>query len=72
MKLTLEEKVESTIKYVNDLIEAGWNRSEAIQNSRNLWNLSNKRMMEVESAIPKSSADLWEESQLRAYAFIGY
>jgi hypothetical protein len=72
MKLTLEEKVIATIKYANDLIESGWNRGEAIQNSRNLWNLSNKRMMEVESAIPKSRADLWEESNMRANAFIGY
>lgn len=71
MKITLEEKVQSTIKYANELIAAGWNRSEAIQNSRNLWNISNKRMQEVESAIPKSNADLWEESNMRANGMIG-
>lgn len=51
MKLTIDEKVQSTIKFVNHLIAAGWNRGEAIQNARNLWNLSNKRMREVEEAL---------------------
>jgi hypothetical protein len=72
MKITIDEKVESTIKYANGLISAGWNRQEAIQNSRNVWNLSNKRMVEVDMAIPKSNADLLEESNMRANAFIGY
>lgn len=72
MKLTLEEKVQSTIEYAKSLIGAGWDRNEAIQNSRNLWNISQKRMQEVESAIPKSKADLWEESNMRAAAFANY
>jgi len=62
MKFTLEEKVQSTIQYAKELIEEGWNRREAIENSRNLWHLSNKRMGDVEKAIPKSVQDLWEES----------
>jgi hypothetical protein len=69
MKFTIDEKVQSTIKFVNHLIAAGWNRGEAIQNSRNLWKLSDKRMREVCEAIPKSKADLWEESEMRAAAF---
>jgi hypothetical protein len=52
MKLTLDEKVQSTIKSIQSLIAAGWDRNEAIQNQQKLWNLSNKRMQEVESAIP--------------------
>jgi hypothetical protein len=52
MKLTIEEKIHSTINYVKCLIAAGWDREEAIQNSRNLWNISNKRMEEVDAAIP--------------------
>lgn len=71
MKLTLEEKVKSTIRYANKLITAGWNRREAIDNSRNVWHLSNKRMVEVEEAVPKSGADLWEEKNARANMFIG-
>jgi hypothetical protein len=54
MKLTIEEKVHSTIKYAKSLIAAGWDMNEAIQNSRNLWNISDKRMQEVESAIIKN------------------
>jgi hypothetical protein len=69
MTLTLEEKVQSTIKYANELIAAGWERNDAIQNSRNLWNLSNKRMMEVNERVPKNKADLLEESNMRAAAF---
>jgi|688.fasta_scaffold1029299_2 hypothetical protein len=72
MKLTIEEKVHSTINYAKSLIAAGWDREEAIQNSRNLWNISNKRMQEVKIAIPKSNADLWEESNMRAAAFANY
>ena len=71
MKLTIEEKVQSTVEYAKSLIEAGWNRNEAIQNSRNLWNLSNKRMVEVEEAVPKSGVDLWEEKNVMANMFIG-
>jgi hypothetical protein len=50
--MTIDEKVQSTIRYAEKLIAAGWNRQDAIENSRNLWHLSNKRMLEVSKAIP--------------------
>jgi hypothetical protein len=55
VKLTLEEKIQSTIKYVESLIKSGWDRGDAIKNSQNLWNLADKYMIEIEKSIPKSN-----------------
>jgi len=52
IKLTMQDKVASTIKYAKGLIDAGWNRDEAITNSQNLWHIPDKRMIEVGNAIP--------------------
>lgn len=52
-KLTQDEKVAATIKYADNLIKAGWGRGQAINNSRNLYNLSLKRMKEVENKVKK-------------------
>lgn len=56
MKLTIQEKIESTVKFANSLISAGWERMEAIENSQNLWHLSKKSMKVVQDKVDKSCA----------------
>jgi hypothetical protein len=51
MKMTIPEKITATVKFVNSLIEAGWERNAAIQNSKNLYHLSQKSMRIVDASV---------------------
>jgi len=53
-KQSPEEKVNSTAKYADSLINAGWDKREAIANSKNLYHISDKQMIKVELKLMKN------------------
>jgi hypothetical protein len=50
--LELSSKTESSLRYAKKLIKAGWNRTDALAAAQRLWNLSGKRMKEIERRLP--------------------
>lgn len=45
--MSKQDKITSTIKFIQGKLSNGWNLQEAIVNSKNLWHLSNRDMKTV-------------------------
>lgn len=47
LPMSKQDKITSTIKFIQGKLDNGWNLQEVIVNSKNLWHLSNRDMKTV-------------------------